>query len=94
MILTFYPKAADGQPDKNKSKTIEMVFRFGAYDAYEFLWENARNWHEDGYEFVDLEALATLKPKKIKVTKRFQWNETEQGYRPITNNGSNGSIKL
>lgn len=83
MILTFYPKAADGQPDKNKSKTIEMVFRFGAYDAYVFLWENARNWHEDGYEFVDVEIVAAVKPKKIKVTKRFQWNETEQGYRPI-----------
>ena len=94
MILTFYPKAADGQPDKNKSKTIEMVFRFGAYDVQEFLWENARNWYEDGYEFVDLEALATLKPEKIKVTERFQWNETEQGYRPIANNGLNGSIKL
>lgn len=94
MILTFYPKATDGQPDKNKSKTIEMVFHFGAYDVYEFLWENARNWYEDGYEFVDVEAVATLKPEKIKVTKRFQWNETEQGYRPIANSGVNGGIKL
>lgn len=83
MILTFYPKAADGQPNKSKSKTIEMVFRFGAYDVYEFLWENARNWHEDGYEFVDVEIVAAVKPEKIKVTKRFQWNEAWQGYRPI-----------
>lgn len=94
MVLTFYPKTADGRPDENKSRPVEMAFRFGAYDAYEFLWENARNWHDEGYEFVDVEMVAVARPEKIKIIERFQWNETEQGYRPIANNGLNGDIKL
>lgn len=94
MILTFYPKAADGQPDENKSRSVEMTFRFGAYDAYEFLWDNARNWHDEGYEFVDVEMTVVVRPEKKKLTERFQWNETERGYRPIANNGLNGGIKL
>lgn len=94
MVLTFYPKTADGRPDENKSRPVEMAFRFGTYDAYKFLWKNARNWHDEGYEFVDVEIVAVVKPEKIKIVERFQWNETERGYRPITCGGLNGSVKL
>lgn len=94
MILTFYPKAANGEPDMGRSKVIEMVFRFGAYGVYEFLWYNAHNWYEDGYEFVDVGIVAVAIPEKIIITERFQWDEIEQGYRPIDNDGLNGSVKL
>lgn len=90
MILTFHPRAANGKPDTSEGRTIEMTFQFGAYSACEFLWYNARNWYDDGYEFVDVEMVVISRPEKIKITERFQWNETEQGYRPIDNNGLNG----